>query len=345
MTRGKRFWQALVAVLLLLTFVQLPPVANASTLSELELQTKLQNLFATKHGQYTLSLREIGGDAHQVGIDDTRHVEPASVIKLFWAWAALKKVDQGQLSLSQQLKPGFTWDKCMNLMLQISDNTCSAWIREALGNANLNSQLVAEGYPNTQIVLDDNGKYKTKYSSAADTSLLLERLERGTLLSPESSQYFHSLLRKQVFRLRITAGVQKGVTVENKGGNLWVTSGWTQSDAAIVYGPTSTYILVIYGRQNAKNSDIAEASSIVYEHLQGSAVTIPNLFPRRQYLTLAPVWVRKTPNGKGIYRAKANVLVELYYADKNWVKIKQDGKPAGFVRFSGLTLRPAYIWP
>lgn len=342
-----RFWFRLGAasVLILLLVTPTSVAVQASTFSELTLQTKLQNYFAAKHAKYTLSLREIGGAGHRIGIDDTRHIEPASVIKLFWAWAALKRVDNGQLDLSNQLQPGFTWDSCMNLMIQVSDNQCSAWIREAMGNTTLNAELIESGYPDTQIVLDSHGKYKTKYTSAADTSLLLDRLERGTLLSAESTQYFHALLRKQVFRSRITAGVQRGYVVENKGGNLWVTGGWTQSDAAIVHGPTSTYVLVIFGRRDAKNSEIAAASKIVYEHLQGSAVSTPATFPKRQYITLGPVWVRKSPNGRAIYRANANTQVELYYADKDWVKIKQSGKTAGFVRFSALQLSSAYIWP
>lgn len=319
--------------------------ARASTISELALESELTNYFSTKHAHYTLSLREIGGAGHQVGIDDTRHIEPASVIKLFWAWATLKKVDEGHLNLSSTLKPGFTWETCLNLMIKISDNQCAAWIRDKLGNNTLNQQLVAAGYVDTHIVLDSRGHYKTKYTSAADTSLLLDRLERGTLLSPASTQYFHNLLKAQTFRTRITPGVQKGVVVENKGGNLWVAGGWTESDAAIIRGPHSTYVLVIYGRNEAKKVEISAASKIVYEHLQNQSVTIASDFPRRQYLTRWLVWVRKTPGGRGIYQAKKNVAVELYYADLDWVKIKQNGKTAGFVRFSALRLNPEYIWP
>lgn len=342
-----RIWGSAVTVIgLLLTSVSLAPIpVIAATTSEQALQTKLSSYFATKSAKYTLSLREIGGNQHRVGIDETRHIEPASVIKLFWAWATLKRVDEGTLSLQTTLKPGFTWETCMNLMIRVSDNDCSAWIREALGNNTLNAQLATAGYPDTRIVLDSQGKYKTKYTSAADTSLLLERLERGTLLTPISTLYFHNLLKAQTFRTRITPGVQKGTVVENKGGNLWVTGGWTQSDAAIVRGPQTTYVLVIYGRNDAKNSEIAAASKLVYQHLQDESVTISNAFPRRQYATKWLVWVRKTPSGGGIYQAKKDVLVEVLYADRDWVKIKQDGKTAGFVRFSALRLRDAYIWP
>jgi beta-lactamase class A len=344
---GARKWVVAITVLLLLLMAgfAVPLPAKASTASELELQTKLTNYFSIKHAHYTLSLREIGGDQHQVGIDENRRIEPASVIKLFWAWAVLKRVDEGTITLNTTLRTGFTWDRCLNLMIKVSDNDCSAWIREGLGNNTLNAQLLASGYPNTQIVLDAYGKYKTKYTTAADTSLLLERLEQGTLLTPLSTLYFRNLLKAQTFRTRITPGVQKGVVVENKGGNLWVTGGWTESDAAIVRGPHSTYVLVIYGRNEAKKAEIAAASKLVYQHTQNASVTVANTFPRRQYTTKWLVWVRKTPNGRGIYQAKKGVLVELYYADRDWVKIKQDGKTAGFVRFSALQLRGAYLWP
>jgi beta-lactamase class A len=340
-------WGTILAVLILLQtgIFATPSMASASTASEQTLQTKLTNYFAGKHAKYTLSLRELGGSQHQLGIEDARQIEPASVIKLFWAWATLKKVDEGQLDLNSTLAPGFTWESCLNLMIKVSDNQCSAWIRDSLGNTVLNQQFIDFGYPNTRIVIDAAGKYVTKYTSAADISLLLQRLEQGTLLSPGSTTYFHNLLKAQAFRQRITPGVQKGVVVENKGGDLWVPGGWTQSDAAIVRGPHSTYVLVIFGRNDAKNSDISGASKIVYEHIQNQTITSANVFARRQYVTTAAVWVRKSRAGRYAYRAKRNALLELVYADGDWVKVKQNGKTAGFLRFTSLKLTPAYIWP
>jgi hypothetical protein len=173
----------------------------------------------------------------------------------------------------------------------------------------------------------------------------LQRIEAGTALSSTSTTYFHQLLKEQAFRSRITAGVQRGYTVENKGGELWVPGGWTESDAAIVRGPISTYVLVIYGRNNAKNPQIAKASQIIFEKLQNRAVTSPTVLPKRQYLVTATVWVRKTAKGRFAYRAKKGSLVELILADRDWVEIKQTGHRAGFVRFSNLKLRSAYVWP
>ncbi len=345
MSLRRRLGTLALAVSLVAGFSLSHDAASAVTDTEQQLQTSLQNYFASQSPHYTLSLREIGGGNAQVGLDDTMRIEPASVIKLFWAWATLREVDAGRLSLASQIQPGFTWATCLDLMIKVSDNTCAGWIREGLGNANLNQLLSAEGYLNTQIVLDGNGLYKTKFTTAADTSLLLLRIETGIALSPASTTYFHNLLKEQVFRSRITAGVQRGFTVENKGGELWIPGGWTESDAAIIRGPISTYVLVIYGRNDAKNSQIAAVSKIVFEKLQNLAVSRPTILPKRQYITTSAVWVRKKANGRFAYRAKKGALAQLILADKDWVEIKQDGHRAGFVRFTSLKLRSAYIWP
>lgn len=343
-----RKWVAILVIALLgmLGLLTVPTGAKAATVSETSLQTKLSTFFATQKGNYTLALRELDSPNREVDVDANRRIEPASVIKLFYAWAALSEVDAGRVNLSSQLQPGFTWDACMSLMIKVSDNDCASWVREAIGNAALNRKLADTGYANTRVVLDSiSGKYKTKYTTAADTALLLKRLQIGTALSSSSTTYFKNLLRAQVFRSRITAGVQAGTTVLNKGGELWVSSGWTESDAAIVYGPETKYVLVVFGRNNAMNTSIAKASTIVYEHLQGANVTSPSIFPARQYLTNLKVWVRAKPAGKKLYQLPLGTAVLLYYAERDWVKVKPNGKSAGYLKFSNLNLRSQYVWP
>jgi beta-lactamase class A len=298
----------------------------------------------TLESDYTVSVRELGDGGVTVGVDEHRRVEPASVIKLFYAWAALRRVDLGSLRLSQTMGNGLTWDRCLTLMITISDNKCSADIRVALGNRTLNTLFAASGYPNTYISLTAAGAYKTKRTSAADTSLLLSRLEAGTLLSPASTAYFHQLLKDQVWRTRINLGVPVGVRVENKGGELWVSTGWTQSDAAIVRGPRSTYVLAIYGRNEASKSAVAEISRIVYEALQGEPVTTPASFSSYQFVSAKAISVRATPGGRVLYAVPAGTKLKAYVSDRNWVEVKQSGHSRGWVTFTQLRLRDQYRW-
>lgn len=298
----------------------------------------------TLASDYTVSVRELGEGGVTAGVDEHLRIEPASVIKLFYAWAALRRVDLGSLRLSQTMANGLTWDRCIKLMITISDNKCSADIRSALGNRTLNTLFAASGYPDTYIKLTAAGAYKTKRTSAADTTLLLSRLEAGTLLSPASTTYFHQLLKDQVWRTRINLGVPAGIRVENKGGELWVSTGWTQSDAAIVRGPRSTYVLAIYGRNEATKVAVAEISRIVYEFLQDELVTTPASFSTYQYVAATSLSVRSTPGGRILYTVPAGTSLKAYVSDRNWIEVRQSGRARGWVQFTQLRLSDQYRW-
>lgn len=340
MVRLTRF----VVSLVLAVTATLTSSPGVSATEASDLAAEITAYINTVESDYTVSVRELGDGGVNVGVDEHLRVEPASVIKLFYAWAALRRVDLGSLRLSQTMTNGLTWDRCIKLMITISDNKCSADIRIALGNRTLNALFAASGYPDTYIKLTAAGAYKTKRTSAADTTLLLSRLEEGTLLSPSSTEYFHQLLKDQVWRTRINLGVPAGVRVENKGGELWVSTGWTQSDAAIVRGPESTYVLAVYGRNEATKDSVARISRIVYEALQGDVVTAPARFTAYQYAAATSLSVRATPGGRILYTVPAGTSLKAYYSDRNWVQVKQSGHARGWVKFTQLRLRDQYRW-
>lgn len=229
-------------------------------------------------------------------------------------------------------------------MITISDNKCSADIRTALGSTTLNTLFSSSGYPDTRINLSAGGAYKGMTSSTADTALLLTRLEEGTPLSPASTAYFHDLLKGQVWRTRINKGVPAGVPIENKGRELWVTGGWAQSDAAIVHGPHSTYVMSVSGRTEASKAHIAEMSRIVSEFLEGESVTTPAAWSTFQFQAAGASTVQATAGGRVLYRIPAGTLVKLFYSERNWVYVRQNGKAKGWTTFPSLTLRDSYRW-
>lgn len=316
--------------------------ASASDASDLAAQITAYT--STLDSDYTVSVLELGDGGVAAGVAATKRVEPASVIKLFYAWATLRRVDMGSLRLTQKMSNGLTWDRCLQLMISISDNKCSADIRVALGNRTLNSLFAASGYPDTYIKLTTSGAYDGKRTSAADTTRLLARLEQGDLLSPASTDYFHQLLKDQAWRTRINLGVPAGVRVENKSGELWVTSGWTQSDAAIIRGPQSTYVLTVFGRNEAEKTAVAEISRIVYEFLQGEEVVEPAKFSSYQYIAATTTAVRATRGGRVLYTVAPNTRLKAYWSERNWVEVKQAGKARGWVTWPSLRLRAAYRW-
>ena len=217
-----------------------------------------------------------------------RRLEPASTIKLFYAWAALRAVDEGTLSMTTRLSSDVTVQRCLTLMIQVSDNLRSVDLRLRLGMRALNRLFSSEGYADTYIALDSKGRYVTKRTSTDDLALLLARLEQGSLLSEAGTAEFKKRLRAQVWRARISSGVQAGTVVASKSGQLWVSSGMVEADTAIVYGPESTYVLTVIGTTNAKSVVVRGISSIVYRYLQGD-LDVRARFPSTQFVTAATI--------------------------------------------------------
>jgi beta-lactamase class A len=70
-------------------------------------------------------------------------------------------------------------------------------------------------------------------------------------------------MKSQVWRERIPAGVPSGIAVADKPG--WLDN--VENDAAIVYGPKSTYTLVIMTTGNS-TQPLADLSKQIYDYLQ-----------------------------------------------------------------------------
>jgi len=308
-----------------------------------EIRTALVAQIALETGDYRVSVRELGGENRAIEIDSDHSMEPASSIKLFYAWLALRKVDDGSITLSGRLPSGQTWGRCLRVMIEMSDNLCSADIREALGNRKVNRALANAGFGGTRVVLDSNGTYAGKRSSASDFTEFMARLEAGTLLSAESTSRLHELLRNQIWRARIAGGTPTGVVVESKPGLLQVADGLVGTDAAIVRGVNSTYAISIMGDHDATKSAFRRLSRIVYEGLQGVSDYVAATYPHQQYTVSAGTPFRKTYGGSAI-RLDSVRNVTLYDTSRLDAYVRIHGLGTGWVSVTRLTLRDAYRW-
>jgi beta-lactamase class A len=115
--------------------------------------------------------------------------------------------------------------------------------------------IKAAGFKSTNI---DNSGGGYMSSTASDIAKLLKGFYDGSLLSASSTAYLFNLMENQVYRSGIPAG-SPGATVADKVGFL---DSWNH-DAAIVYGPHTTYILVIM-TTNSSFSQIKDLSSQIY---------------------------------------------------------------------------------
>ena len=115
-------------------------------------------------------------------------------------------------------------------------------------------------------------------TTSADLATLLEHVERGDALRPESARLMKDVLLRQEFNDEIPAGVPKGVPVAHKTGSITATL----HDAAIVYPPgRAPYVLVVLTRaipdERVARVLIADISRLVWAHVTGSggALTPP----------------------------------------------------------------------
>ena len=328
---------AVALAALLVSVIPTPAFAQPSK----SLEAAIAATIASLEGNYTVSVRELAKEPRIADIDGDLAIEPASVIKLFFAWAALRERDSGRLDLEELMPSGESWISCIRLMISVSDNDCSADIRTALGNERLNALFADWGFASTRILLDDNGGYAGKTTTANDVTRLLVRLENGTLLSPESTEYFHRLLQRQVWRTRIPSGVPDGVAVENKSGEFWVSGGWTQSDAGIVRGEDTTYVITVFGRNDATKAGVAAISQTVYEHLHGDQIN-PTQFPDAQFTPIAPIAIRDAPEGQVIGTLAPGDQVVVILSKRRWVEIELPRNQRGWVTYSSLKLNNEY---
>ena len=195
----------------------------------------IRDFAATHPGTYAVATIELN-DNRSAFYNQTVGTVPASTYKLFVAYVALKQIEQGSLSFSSPTSAG-SLDACLQKMILVSDNTCAMAILDLLGWSQAEGQIKAAGFSSTNIN-NSGGGYMT--STASDIANLLKGFYDGSLLSTSSTDYLFGLMKQQVYRSGIPAG-SFGAVVADKVGFLYT---WNH-DAAIVYAPNSTYILVI----------------------------------------------------------------------------------------------------
>lgn len=316
--------------------------AAHASITDTDLETRLRTFLSTQPGRYSVSVYEIGGAGRTVAISSRLRTEPASTIKLFYAWLALRQVDRGVLTMSTVLPSGFTLQTCLKLMISVSDNYCSIDIREKLGNRWVNQQLAAAGYPDTYLQLNSSGGYVGKRTSTADLNRLLYRIETGNALGTTTNTFLHSLLLAQIWRSRIASGVDVAATVESKSGQLKIDTGMVEADVAIVRGPTTTYVLSVIGSYNAKMFVIRRLSHLVYEHFEGPVSALAT-YPVEQFVTYRTTTMTSTATATRGQAVPAGTRVEVIASIRSTMYGKVAGQP-GWIPFAALRLRPEYRW-
>ncbi len=199
---------------------------------------KLIEDFAKSHaGLYKVAAVELDGPGNRSAFyaaDD--QIMPASTYKVFAAYATLYKIEHEGWTFTDATSSG-SLEYCFRQMILVSDNDCAVAIKDKYGWKEMDSFLADKGFTNTKLNNYSGGYMK---STARDEMKLLTGLYNNELVSQANRDYLFDLMAKQIYRQGIPAG-SNGSMVADKVG-FWAS--WYH-DMGIVYGPKSTYALVI----------------------------------------------------------------------------------------------------
>jgi beta-lactamase class A len=282
--RSKAKPVAITAVILLLAFVGYSkfhitsPSGPGDTISNTSEQAimlshpdaGLQHIIGTWARQHSFNseviVQELNGQKRTAGRNPDTLMTTASTYKIFVAYATLHQVERGKITMSSRTRTGQTVGQALNKMIVRSDNSSGEALGFLVGWNTVDWLAANVGASHTHINnYGSTGKATNgnKQSTAADLTTMVARLQQGTLLNSSNTSLLLGLMKSQIWRERIPAGIPSGTSVADKPG--WLSN--VENDAAIVYGPKSTYTLVIM-TNGSTTQPLADLSRLIYNYLE-----------------------------------------------------------------------------
>ena len=204
------------------------------TNSQAALQAYIDDV--TSGGNIEIAVTQLNGAGWSASSGGSKSVVAASTYKLFVLLLLFEKINSGQLNWSDMVSgTGLSVETCLyNTVIYSANNCAEQWIN-TWGRSAINSALYAKGFSSaTTFTAGD-----AAHTSAVDLQKLLLGLYNHTLFNSSDAARLLGLMKQQVYRSGIPAG--SAGTVANKVGFLWEYL----NDAAIVYHPRGTYVVVI----------------------------------------------------------------------------------------------------
>jgi beta-lactamase class A len=316
-------------------------LSGPSVHADSNLTNLVSSYLSSQPGRYSVTAIELGGQQREVHIRDSTQVDPASIFKLYYAALAFEKIQQGKWTFRTKLPSNYSVQTCLRLMISYSDNYCATDFRGKLGISHINSRINQWGLLSSHIVATSRGEYITKHTTTADVARFLKQLHSGNLLNAGNTANFITLLKGQVWRGRASSGIQSGVPVASKSGQLLVNNGMIEADSAIIFGPGSTYIFVVIGSGGATGLAVRGASKLVYENWQ-APISNRATYGRSQLVVSAKTYLRTRPGGPVIKTLPIGSAIELEWSQRGWLYV-QSGTRKGFIYENTVRLSNGYL--
>jgi beta-lactamase class A len=113
-------------------------------------------------------------------------------------------------------------------------------------------------------------KYEN-YTTAREMSMMLEKIYKGKMVDPLSSELMLEILKRRKTRSRLAKGLPPGWEIAHKTGLLRGAC----HDAAIIFAPEGEYVLTVLTGQNRSYASakkfISQIGRITYRHFNSGA--------------------------------------------------------------------------
>lgn len=175
----------------------------------------------------------------------------------------------GEKSVSMSIR-----DYCV-LMMNLSDNTATNLLIDLVGMKNVNEFAKSNGCSSTKlqrVMMDIQAAIEGKenISSPADMMTILEKLNRGEIVSQQASEDMLAIMRLDKDG-SLRNGIPYAIPLANKGGDIE----GIKCDAGIVYLENRPYIICVMTKMLINDSDgsklITDISRITYQFFEREA--------------------------------------------------------------------------
>jgi beta-lactamase class A len=240
------------------------------------LREQLEKQLAAYDGTWSVYVQNL--NTGQELIVNDRPMRSASVMKLFIMETVYEAFERGDLPRNEDTV------YLLRTMIINSSNESSNRLLTllgdgdlALGVARVNELIRLRGYsdgtrqfngfedPNASLDPDHPNQITAK-----DVGLLLSRVYNRTFLSRRVCNEIEQMMLDQATRYKIPRGLPEGEGAQcgNKSGETDTIA----NDAAVIYGPTTDYILIVlsndWSNEDTANAQIAEVSKTVYNFFE-----------------------------------------------------------------------------
>ena len=259
---------------LLLSLVALfPQQASAEASPSLaQLEQQLVSLVTSKSGDVGIAVLDLKS-GERVNIRGNRPYPMASTVKIAVAAAYLAQVESGQRTLDHKIA-GLSAASLMDRMITRSDNVATDLLLKDLGGPDTVHQwLQSNGITNIRVdrtiaqLLRARRDLWDRRDSATPVAMvnLLQRLDTGNLLRPQSRSYLLDLMaRCMTGKNRMKALLPGGTRVEHKTGTL---DGLTDDVGFITMPDGRRLAVAIFARGGTdRPRTIAQAARAIYDN-------------------------------------------------------------------------------